>query len=759
MPADPVSAINNLARTLRALKSEPESLPVLYIGERASLANTGYSWHEEIERHVVTEWGNLSIAQVDALSPLERSARFTAEWGGIDKRVRRVVMHSVMRQLRPPSSGFQALAKLLNEGYFRLVLTANPDTLIEDALAAAGVRSIDYHRAINQLDQLPRIRSLLSDFSRKFLIFKLIGDFGLVDLEATDITPRQIRTLMERTRDILAPYLALPLVIVGHGTFDDDILYYFPSDSNLGNVTFVGDVVPPAIEEQFYARRIVSITGPDMMFDSFTLGLAQALSGGSVTITPTLPPVLPEPEPRPQSEQQPHSETQSRPASPAGADSGTQPWIEFLPDDPDDDAFVSRPFAPPAPTLTRPSQRLSTRPGASARETSPSVVEDLDITVFNVDVDVQKGLSFRLSGGRVFKSDERLPWESLDIDRENLEMQRLGDMLLNSYQMRSVSQHHEWREQAKQKGGALFRSLGAAHPELGKQLAAAMQDFDGYQLTLCFNGPLPHLSIPYELLYNRDTPLAVSYPMCRHVTGVPVRSHKFDDFVGDLRAKKKELQVLLIASGGDTDLNVDQELEEVANIITQRAKVSGFKVAIKRLPSDKATVDKVKSELTHCKHHLIHFAGHGYFDPADGERSGIVLRTGSGLFSKPETTTLTAHEISMLLRQRDTQTQLVYLSSCVGAAGAPGAQLLGRDSLGTLDALVRAEIPYVFGFRWYVSDRGGRTFAQQFYSHLFDGLFIPEQSVMEARRSLYTNDPMDETWASSILVAQHVRDN
>ena len=97
-----------------------------------------------------------------------------------------------------------------------------------------------------------------------------------------------------------------------------------------------------------------------------------------------------------------------------------------------------------------------------------------------------------------------------------------------------------------------------------------------------------------------------------------------------------------------------------------------------------------------------------------------------------------------------------YLSCCVGAMVSSVQRLRDDDYLGVMDAVIQAGVPYVLGYRWYVTDSGSRRFATLFYEKLIGERNSPEQAVLYARSQLYGNDGNDETWTSPILVSQNV---
>jgi CHAT domain-containing protein len=72
-----------------------------------------------------------------------------------------------------------------------------------------------------------------------------------------------------------------------------------------------------------------------------------------------------------------------------------------------------------------------------------------------------------------------------------------------------------------------------------------------------------------------------------------------------------------------------------------------------------------------------------------------------------------------------------------------------------LDALVRADVPSVLGYRWSVDDQGALKLAKAFYESLWKTL-SPGRALLAARRSvsMEVTGSDDETWASPVLVQQ-----
>lgn len=717
-----MTTISEFASNLRMLRGDQASLPVVYIGEQAARGPHNSSWLDELRSRVLHGGEGLPPTEAEMRSPADRQELFVQRWARMMEGVRRKVLGEVIGHL-DLSEGYRSLAALLREGYFSLVLTGNPDPLIEQSIEQQRTGPLEY-RMIYPIDQPTLIESNLRPGSRKFVVLKLISDFSHDEKQAVGhITEELVRERMSQLRPLIQPYLQGPLLFVGYGYYDREIIRHFPNSPDCDGVYFAGEAIPEAFLDHFGHRgplkvNLIQTSAPD--FDSFFVELARELLSSNPGHSAPTGPIHP---------------------SPMDAVPPTSPV--YPPRYPD------RPPMHPEPEPHRMDRLIPTPP-----PDGPIIFELDPVTVFDAHVDLNTTITFNVSGARTYTAEEGRAWSDLDIDRENAEMITLGEALRRSYAQNSREAHDAWRQQAKAKGKRLFHRLNVAHPDLGNNLFAAMRDLDESHLTIRFGGPITHLGIPYELLYQGDNPIAIRYPLCRRISGIPIRSRDFAEFAQSRSAHKESLDVLLIAANVDGSLPMaDREVEEIAESLSRNTShpAEKPKVHVKIVRSNQATADQVRGELKNCRYHIVHFAGHSRFDPHDPDNGGLVLKKRWGGGSD----LLRVNELITLLRPSQ-HTQLFFLSSCTSAAAAGREHLLRHDSLGLLDALVRAEIPYVLGYRWYVTDQGGLEFARAFYDALFSGLSIPEKSVLAARQHIYGLRAMDETWVSPILVAQHV---
>lgn len=367
-------------------------------------------------------------------------------------------------------------------------------------------------------------------------------------------------------------------------------------------------------------------------------------------------------------------------------------------------------------------------------------------SVFTLHQSAGGPMSFQVSGAPPFKSHPIPGWK-IDFGTLNVQMNDLGRYLAAYHQDENEAGRAAWQHTAQEIGAHLYDGLLNSDALLARQLTAARRRAippDG--LRLAFAGPREFLSVPYELLHDRRAPLAVTHPIYRQITGLtPRRQQTLGDFVHQLRSQGEPLRVLLISSGV-ARLGADQEIADLHTRLRQAADQSGLRLDVERLRP--RSQDDITQRLSHGIVHMIHYVGQVYHDRHDPEQSGLLFagdeRLGQWVFPLPE--------LARRLQSQDTQ--FFYASACVGTQEWDQYVLRDQDYLDLFDRLTRAGVPYVLGFRWYVTEYNRQRFTALFYDHLWqDAQVEPEQAVFLARREIYRHDPQDETWALPLLIA------
>jgi CHAT domain-containing protein len=140
---------------------------------------------------------------------------------------------------------------------------------------------------------------------------------------------------------------------------------------------------------------------------------------------------------------------------------------------------------------------------------------------------------------------------------------------------------------------------------------------------------------------------------------------------------------------------------------------------------------------------VVHYAGHGFFDPVRPGRSGLLCPNG---------------EVVSGVDLADAQhlPALVFFNACeVGrvrgvrrtsrpARKAPRPKPRADQSIGVAESLLRGGVANFVGTYWEVGDAGAKRFADTFYAALVRGDAV-DHAVLRARRALANAG--DSDWA------------
>jgi hypothetical protein len=279
-------------------------------------------------------------------------------------------------------------------------------------------------------------------------------------------------------------------------------------------------------------------------------------------------------------------------------------------------------------------------------------------------------------------------------------------------------------------GRMLFEELlqGDALRVYYESLAHAQAQGDGLRIKLNILAPELAL-IPWELLFDprageflalaRQTPviryLELSQPMRSlsvtppiQVLGVAINVSEFDTL--DLQAERMRLEKALAPLQGRIQLTWLQGQSWPALLQAMRSH----------------------------PWHVLHYVGHGGFDPATGE--GLVLFADEQGNAQP----FTAGQFARMVA--DCQTlRLVTLNVCDGARAS------ARDNFASTAAtLLRRGVPAVVAMQSPISDQAALSFAQAFYSAIADGMPV-DSAVSEARKALSFAPVNNLEWMVPVL--------
>ncbi len=263
-----------------------------------------------------------------------------------------------------------------------------------------------------------------------------------------------------------------------------------------------------------------------------------------------------------------------------------------------------------------------------------------------------------------------------------------------------------------------------------RSLDMAQQQDRGLRLRLRLTQVPELANLPWELIYDgsRDRFLALSSetPLVRYMD-LPEPPPNL--------APGLRLRVLAVIASpaGYPVLDVEREWANLSAAL-EELRSRGI-VTLDRL--EPPTLEALQRQLQQQEYHILHFLGHGAFDPA-GNDSVLMFQAEDGAAQA-----VTGQAFSTLLQGHD-QLRLVLLNACQGAESSD------RDPYaGVAQRLVRGGVPAVIAMRTAISDQAAIALARSFYAALANGAGV-DSALAEARKALFTGCCAEE-WATPVL--------
>jgi len=257
----------------------------------------------------------------------------------------------------------------------------------------------------------------------------------------------------------------------------------------------------------------------------------------------------------------------------------------------------------------------------------------------------------------------------------------------------------------------------------------------GLRLRLVFDpsapGMLPLAALPWELLYdpdtrdffarNRQTPVVRFLDVPRFTLPPPV---------------EPPLRILVARANpeGVKPLDLEEEQRRIDEAWGAHASVE-----LEFLP--RATLEATRTRLRRSAFQVLHFMGHGDFDPATGEGSLLFEDENGG--EAPVPGPVLAEHLKGIGSLR-----LTVLNAC-RTAELPRRQEVDPYS-GVASALVMGGLPAVVAMQLPISDAAALAFAEHLYTTLAEGGSL-EAAVAEGRLAIYRGDPESFEWAVPAL--------
>ncbi len=266
------------------------------------------------------------------------------------------------------------------------------------------------------------------------------------------------------------------------------------------------------------------------------------------------------------------------------------------------------------------------------------------------------------------------------------------------------------------------RSFGAVAPDPRRGLRLKVQ--------LGLDDPLVAAlaEVPWELLFSpehggflalqRQTPVLRSLRLPLPPGGPPAA---------------RPLRVLVVSSqpAGMTNLALEREEERIADAL-------GALLGVEPLPRRNPSVEELRETLLERDVHVLHFMGHGGFEPETGQ--GVLYFTGDGGAPLPVGAGLLASHLAGLPSLR-----LVFLNACETACADPRAPFAGVAS-----ALLRAGLPAVVAMQRPIRDDSALELSRVVYRRLAAGDPI-DAALTEGRLAIARGRGALLEWGTPVL--------
>jgi hypothetical protein len=277
---------------------------------------------------------------------------------------------------------------------------------------------------------------------------------------------------------------------------------------------------------------------------------------------------------------------------------------------------------------------------------------------------------------------------------------------------------------------AIFRDQVQSH--LLMSLERSEDEHCGLRIRLRLSGCPELADVPWEYLYDPERRRF----LCLSTSTPVIRFLELPDPVRALRVTGPLRMLVVIANPQEPyvdELDVEREWQNLNEAL--RGVVSAGQVEIERLAPP--TLSRMDTQLRHNRYHVLHFIGHGHFDPVVGH--GELLFQDENGRGVP----IGGAELGTLLYDHRSL-RLAVLNACEGARAG-----LVDPLAGVAQTLVQQRIPAVVAMQFEISDTAAIIFSHTLYQMLALGNPI-DMAVAHARRAIYAAPDMTQ-WAAPVL--------
>jgi len=290
-------------------------------------------------------------------------------------------------------------------------------------------------------------------------------------------------------------------------------------------------------------------------------------------------------------------------------------------------------------------------------------------------------------------------------------------------------------------GTYLFESLfqDRIHTLFVRSLDLVLSHDNGVRVRLSIDPPEIAV-LPWEFLYwpERNDFLAASIrtPLVRYVDPATGFGH-----IRSLNVRLPLRMLVMVPYGSGLDTEVEEKaIEQVAHRFPER-------LVVEFLRGQPLTAQDAARHIAAFQPHIIHFIGHGHFDPHQNKAMLFFNDNGGRLVP------VSGQQVRQMVHNTPS-IKLVLLNACEGGSTSNS----GQAYVGMAPALVRAGVPAVVAMQYSIRDDIAIAFAQDFYDALLEGDTIGhvDAAVAVARSRSMLLDPDDRGFGTPVLFLRAV---